>query len=278
MLFFPVNTLNGITDSVFTAYRETQWVFASNVIQSLVKLIFVFLLAGLGVWGVLGSNMLGIFVAVIFCLFVMKIVYRINFKVAVHKTIINEVRNYAFGNYLSGLIGAVPALLMPIIITNRISPAQTAFFYMPNMISGLLTIVPATVSRSYFTESSNANVLVSMKKPILMTYAVLVPLSLLFFFFGKAFLTLFGHDYAAEGYTYLVLITVSVLFSVFNYFLGTRLLIQHKLKMLLLVNILSAFFYLTLSWIFTSRGINGIGISAVISQIISLFVLLLIAK
>lgn len=276
-LFFPLNTINAITDSVFTAFREAQWVFLSNVTQSIAKLLALVLLPALGVWGIINSNTIGVLVAVVLCIFLIELKYKIRYRPMIDQSILTKVRRYAFGNYISGMIGTLPALLLPLIITNRVSAEQTAYFYMPNMLASLLGIIPSTISRSYFTESAHSGNTVSMKNPVLLTYSIVSPLVLLLIFCGKSILSLFGHSYSVNGYHYLLLVSIAVLLSIANYFLGSKLLVEHKMKKFTTITACGSATYLFGSLILTKYGIEGIGIAAILNQIVS-FLLLMTLK
>ncbi len=273
IFFFPLNTVNAITDSVFTALREAEWVFVSNFVQSISKLVALITLSSLGVWGIIGSNIFGVVVAVGLCLLIIILRYHVHFRLSINNSVLKEVRKYAFGNYVSGIIGALPSLLLPLIITSRISPEQTAYFYMPNMIGGLLGIIPSTISRSYFTERSHSEKPVQKRNPIILTFSILLPFVLLLVLFGKKLLSLFGHNYSINGYNYLVLVSISVLISVINYFLGTDLLVDHKMKSFTLIASAGSLIYILGALLLTSKGIIGIGIASIASQLVS-FILL----
>src|SRR5258708_10198537 len=161
IIFFPLNTLNGLTDSVFIAMRESKFVFVSNLSQSLTKILVLVLLSSLGVWGLIGSVMASAVVAVIICLVLISYRYKINLKIGIDRKILEKVRSYALGNYISGFIGTLPTYLLPIIITNRISPEQTAYFYIPNMITVLLVIIPSPITQSYLPKSSHSDEVLS---------------------------------------------------------------------------------------------------------------------
>ena len=270
ILFFPTNTLNNITDSVFTAFRETQWVFVSNMTQSTVKLISLIFLTSFGAWGVIGSNVVATFVAVALCLLIITNRYSIHYYPTFDKVILSRIKRFALGNYFYGLISGLPAMLMPIIITNRISPEQTAYFYMPNMIVNLLMIIPTSISRSYFSESSGLNKSVSMKNPMFISYVILIPAVVFLIVFGKYILNIFGRNYALQGYTYLLLVSVSTLIYVGICFLGYRLLMIEKMAFIIKVQFLSSFLYLALTFILTFMGINGVGIASLVSSIVTI--------
>lgn len=266
IFFFPLNTINGITDSVFIAFRQAQWVFVSNISQSIIKFIFLFLFSSLGVWGVIGSNIVATVIATSLCLILISRLYSIHFKPTLDEAILKSVRKFALGNYASGLIGSLPNMLLPIIITNRISPEQTAYFYMPNMIAGLLTMIPSTISRSYLTESSHSTSNLSLKKPLLISYSLLIPSILFLVTFGRQILSLFGKSYSVAGYYYLVVMCVSILIMVINYFLGVRLMVNNRLKAMVISNSIGSAVYISSALFAISYGIVGIAISSIISQ------------
>jgi len=276
LLYFPINIINTATDSIFTAFRNAKWVFISNSLQSVIKLIVLILLPALGFWGIVGSNIVGISIAVATSLYFIHHLYQIRFIPKIDHVILNQVKRYTFGNYVSGIISGLPSLLLPILITNRISPEQTAYFYMPNMISSLLIIIPAMISRSYLTEGSYSENEIAIRKPLIFSYSIMIPTTIGLVVFGEELLKLFGKNYASAGYNYLVLISLSVLISVVNYFLGTRLLIQQRIKRLIIINILTSSFYLIASWYLSSAGIVGIGFAAIMTQLLSLLVLLIL--
>ena len=269
LLFFPINTINGITDSVFTALRQAHWVFVSNVTQSLTKLVALVLFASLGVWGVIGSNMVAVLVATALCLALIITRFNIHIYPHIDNKVIALVRKFSFGNYLSGLISSLPWMILPILITNKVSPMQTAYIYIPNLIASLIGVIPATMARSYLSESSNNDAPISMKKPLLATYAILFPSTVLIVVFGKVILSAFGKNYAIEGYYYLNLLTISILISSLNYFLGSRFLVIKKTLITVVCNIIGAAILITYTINFASRGVGYIGFGAIIYNLSS---------
>lgn len=268
-IFFPINAINGITDSVFTALREAHWVFLSILTQSIVKLIAILLLVGLGAWGVLGSNILGVFAAFVFCTAVIGYKYSIQFKPEFNKEVFLKVKKFALANYIYALISTIPSLLMPILITNLLSAEQAAYYYMPSMLGGLFTVIPATISRSYFTESSYSGEIQSIKKPLTFCISLLLPSMLFIIIFGSTILQLFGKGYAAAGYELLVLIMCGIFISSLNYFLSYQQLILDNLRFIIFVQVVSMSVYLGTVFVLSPVGILSVGIGTVLSQITS---------
>lgn len=270
LLFFPVNTINGITDSVFTALREAHWVFVSNITQSLTKLVVLVIFASLGVWGVIGSNMVAVLVATILCLFLIISRFKIHLYPLIDKPVLLLVRKFAFGNYLSGLIGTLPGMILPIIITNRLSPEQTAYFFMPNMIGALLNVIPSSMSRSYFSESADKVGVLPFRKPLLVSYSILLPIIVIIILFGRSILSVFGKNYASEGYLFLICVAVSVVVSVLSYFYNYRMLVRNMLHQIIYTQLLSGIVYLYLVYYLSYMGIFGVGVALLISRIVEL--------
>lgn len=273
LLYFPLNSINSLTDSIFTAYRKTQFVFISNILQSLCKLMVLILLSSIGVWGIINSNLIGITTAVTFSMLVIIYSFKTKIDLKVNKDILYKVKTFALGNYIASTIGSIPNLILPLIITNKLSAQETAFFYIPNMIISLLTIIPSTVSRSYFSESSNKNENLSILKPLLLSYALIIPIVVVVIAFGNLILSQFGKAYSTNGYQYLVLVSMSTLISVINYFLGTKYLVLNKLKKIIAIMILSSTTNLILSYKFINFGISGIGYASIMTQLITFGIL-----
>lgn len=276
LLFFPINTINGITDSVFTALRQAHWVFVSNVTQSLTKLVTLVLFASLGVWGVVGSNIVAVIIATVLCLALIITRFKVHLYPLLDKKVLILVRKFAFGNYLSGLIGTFPGMILPIIITNSLSPEQTAYYYMPSMIGSLLYVIPSSMSRSYFSESADRRDPLPLKKPISITYSLLLPIVLILVVFGKEILNVFGNNYASEGYFLLLCVIISVIISVFSYFYGYRMLTRNQIDNIIRSQILSGVVFISLANNLTHLGISGVGIGLIISKISELGYLLLL--
>lgn len=278
IFFFPINTINGITDSVFTAFREAHWVFASNITQSVTKLLVLILLPALGAWGVIGSNVVSIVAAVVLCLVLIAVRYQVKFRAQIDRDIILKVRKFTLGNHLSGLISGLPNLILPILITNKLAPEQTAYYYMPNMIVGILNIVPSAVSKSFLTEGSRQNKKLSFFRPLLVSLAILIPVVLFLVLFGKNILFIFGHKYADAGYYYLMLMCISVIISTSNYIFGTRMLLEDNVNKLVKLQLYSTTLYIIASVYFLRFGIIGTAIASISSQIFSFLYLIVFSN
>lgn len=278
-----VSSLSSLIESLFISYRSTKYTLLKNTIFSVLKIIFPFVLVGFGVWGIFGSWMIGLLagVAVSYFILVKKFFYKP--KLIFHDSIIRKIGKYSFLNYVAGFIGGLPTLLLPLMITNSIHPEMTAYYYMAMMVAATLFIIPQATSNSLFAEGSHneKDLKKQVKKSVKIIGLLIIPAIIITIFFGKYILLLLGKDYSAEGYMLLNYFALSGIFISISSIFGGLFRVKHKIKELLIGNIISAVSVLGLSWLWMDNGLNGIGLAWLIGQGItslSYFVLWLFGK
>ena len=194
------------------------------------------------------------------------------------KKIVKEIFSYSSINFVSGFIGTLPQMLMPLLITNQLGAKASAYYYMPMMISNLLYIIPATITRSLFAESFSLKTSVYSLtiKAIKITYALLIPAVIGTFVLGPYVLTVFGKNFSSEGKYLLYALAFSTLFAVINYVCSTIINIKGKLNILLAMSVLGTILTLGFTQLFIGQGLVGIGFAWLLSQIITALIYALI--
>jgi len=272
ILFMAVSSLGNLIDSIFIAYRNTKFILLENSIYSVLKLIFPFLLVSLGAYGIFGSYMLAITLGTIVSFFIL--IYKFDYKpkFAFYDSIIKKIGKYSFGNYVAGIIGSLPTLLLPLIITNILTPETTAYYYMAMMIASTLFIIPNATSNSLFAEGSydEKNLKHNIWKAIKMIALFMIPAVILTILFGKYVLLLFGKSYSSEGYMFLNLMAISGIFVAINAIFTSVFKVQKRIKEIITRSIIGSIGILALAYLFInqSRGLLGIGYAYIIGQII----------
>ena len=175
---------------------------------------------------------------------------------------------FSLGNYAGNFIGNLPAMALPLLITNSIGANFAAYFYMDMMIANLLFIIPSATTQSLFAEGSldGAALKSQFKKTFAITFYLLTPAILATLFLGKYFLFFFGKDYSGEGILLLQMLTVSAIFLSINYAANVIFCIKHRIKMLILVNLFGASLILALSALLMRHDLIGIGIAWLLGQ------------
>jgi O-antigen/teichoic acid export membrane protein len=279
--FIVFTAIAALIDNIFIAYRSTVYVLIKNTLFSITKIILPLFLISLGAFGIFTSIGVAIIVSVL--LSIVFLVYRFNYKIipTVDKIVIKRIFRFSLGSYIAGFIGSLPQMILPILITNSLGPKFSAYFYMDTMIANLLYIIPMSVSQSLFAEGSYSETQLRalFQKAIRITALILTPAIIIVFFFGNHILMAFGTAYSDEGALLLKLLSLSAIFISINYIGASLLNIKHKIRSLILINIVGAVTLLILSIVLMKQSLLGIGIAWITAQTIaSLLILMLIKK
>ncbi len=281
ILFTIFFSLNIISENVFIAYRSSKFVLIKNTISSIVKLILPIFLVALGAYGIVVS--MGVAMAVAFLVSLVFLILRFNYspKPIIDRIVVKRMTKFSLGNYIAGFIGGLPAMVLPILIINSIGARFSAYFYLDMMIANLLYIIPMATSQSLFAEGSYSerDLKVQLKKAIKIISLLLAPAILVTFLFGKYILLAFGKEYSSEGVIFLQILAISGIFLSINYIGNSIFYIKHRIKLVILVNLLGASIILSLSIMLVHQNLLGIGVGWMLGQgIISVIYLFFIKK
>ena len=214
ILFVVLSSLNTISDNVFIAYRSSKFVLLKSIIFSIAKLIFPLLLLALGAYGIFVSVGIAVVIAFIFSLMVLILRFNYFFKPIIDMSVVKRMVKFSLGNYTAELIGGLPSLALPILITNLIGAKFSAYYYMAIMIAGLLYVIPMATSQSLFAEGSynEKELRLHVKKATTIIALILIPAIIIIVFLGKYILLAFGKDYSSEGFRLLQFFAISGVF------------------------------------------------------------------
>jgi O-antigen/teichoic acid export membrane protein len=270
-IFIPiVIVLNGLSDSVLIAYRETKYILIKNIISSVIKVGSPFLLLIYGTYGIIASISLGPLIALLISIYILykKFAYRINLHI--NKSAVSKMYKFSAGNYAASLIGVIPPNIMPILVASVIGPKQAAYYFMDFMIINVIIVIQSSLSQSLLAEGSHdeKNLRTSLLKAIKLNFAILIPAIALILLFGKYVLLAFGKNYSDEGIILLNLLALSLVFTSINGILSAVLNIKGKVKLVLRMSIIGSAVLLTTNFLLIHLGLTGIGIAWIISEVL----------
>lgn len=271
-LFTFIWSLSMLVDGIFISQRTAKYVFARSAIFSILKLSVPILVVTLGAFGIFFSWGISALVAFLIAIFYLlpKIILGYRPRFSVNKKIIDHMIHFSFGNYVANLLGNLPLLVLPLMITNFLFPNITAYFYISWMISNLLFMIPIAISYSLLAEVSNdeGKFEENLRKAIKFAYLLVIPGIILLFILGDKLLLLFGEEYAENAFSALRIFAISGVFYTVNVIYITIKNIQKRVGTVITVNALIAFFTLSLSYLLLDRiGLEGIAIAWLLSQI-----------
>jgi len=281
ILFIVFSSLDIISENVFIAYRSSKFVLIKNTISSIVKLILPIFLVTLGAYGIVVS--MGIAMSVAFLVSLVFLIVHFNYspRPIIDRIVVKRMTKFSLGNYIAGFIGGLPAMVLPILITNSIGAKFSAYFYIDMMIANLLYIIPMATSQSLFAEGSysETELKVHLKKTIKIIFLILMPAILITFLFGKYILLAFGKEYSSEGVIFLRILAISGIFLSINYIGNSIFFIKNKIKLIILMSFIGTSIILSLSIMLIHQNLLGIGVSWLLGQgIISVIYLFFIKK
>jgi len=242
-------TLFSTTNSIFIAKKQSLLILLKNLIFSILKLILPFLFIFLGSYGIFSSYVLATLISLIFTLILIK--YKPSLKI--DKNLLKQTLNFSFANYIASIFNALFGLLMPLIITNLLSPELTAIFYVPWMIANILFFIPTSVSQSFLAENTSSNNF-NIKKSLIFSYILVIPAIILTLFLSDHLLLLFGLEYL-QGSLFLKLSVLSTIIYTYNTIKLNSLNIQHKIKELIIANLITAFISISFSIVLINYGL-----------------------
>jgi O-antigen/teichoic acid export membrane protein len=268
VLFVVCSALNLISDNVFIAYRSSKYIVIKNIVSSLVKLALPIFLMSLGAYGLFACA--GISIVVAFTLSLVFLIAKFNYSIEpiIRKEVVKRMATFGLQNYVAGSIGALPVLILPIMILHRLDANFAAYFYMDMTIATLLYIIPMATSQSLFAEGSYNETEIAhyLAKAIRMNFSILIPAIVITLVFGKYILLGFGERYSSEGSMTLQLLAISGIFLSINNMGSSVFYVRHKVQLIILVNCIGALVIFGLSYLLTRNTLVGVGVAWIIGQ------------
>lgn len=270
------STINFQNNS-FVALRFSKY----SLFQSLVSMSRILLLpffVSFKFIGIYFSYGFGIILATIYgTFFTKKIISNYNIEPILDKKIIYNMFHFSFGNYIASMFEVVPGFVFPILIMNYLSSEMSAYFYVAWSLSSLLFMIPKATATSLFVEGSHSNHMFNKKtmEAVKFILILLIPLVIIFYFFGEYILLIFGPDYSSNAYMLLKILSIGSIFYSFNeLYISTKRVNKDVFSVncvygaLMIISLSSGYFLMK------SIGLNGIAIGWACSNFILNLILL----
>lgn len=278
LIYVLASAYAGILDGIFIAFRTTQYTLARNIATNATKILAIIIIGG-GLVGLFYSiSIAALFGSVVGFFLLWK-----KYKYIPSRKLTKDVKSmtkFSLVNYLSSGVASAVTALIPILITWKIGSSNAAFYYIAISITTLLNLIPSSIARSLFSESSNkiSSLKIQLVKSIKLISLIIIPASIIFIVFGKYILLLFGKEYSESALICLRLLTLTSLISVVNYLGDSVLNIQKRLKMYSFVNIFCAVSTIIFIFPLFKYGLTGVGLGWLFSEIATALIYLFIFR
>jgi len=189
------------------------------------------------------------------------------FKPNIKPDIIRKLFRFSAGNYVANFLQYGPAFILPIIITAKSTPENTAFFYMALMISSVIFIIPIAISQSLLAEESNKPKKDAIKKAYRFSFTLLVPAIITVVFASKYIMLLFGPEYSVNGSGILQILALSAIPFAFNTIYIVKKNVEKRTRHVVFINFLIATVTLAGATILLDYSFIGIGYAWFFGQV-----------
>jgi len=275
VLFSVIGTLYNVLYTYSVARRRAEHGFVQSLLFA-GRFVFLFLLIGMGLLGILLSFGLGLFFGLFYVLLF------VDFKslLVIDLDFLRESFRFAFGNYIIGLSNIAPAYIMPTLLLLILSKEEVAYYYIASMVGMTFLLVLNAINTSFFVEGSyNCDILkTTLKKAIFISYVYLGGAFTFVLALGDVILGLFGEKYIA-GTALLWLIILSGFLSIPANFLITTLNILRLVKKATIISVLKSFLSILFSYLFVLKyGITGVGLGINAAYLVILVIILIIYR
>ena len=264
-------SLFSLQSNVFIAARVMKLSFLQNLIFNLLRTPLPLFFISFGVLGIVSSWTVATAIAFLIgsLWLIPKVLPEYKRVLKLNKRILLEIMPYSFGNYVSGVLGSLPTLIMPLLIVNILEVEDAAYFLIVWSITVIVLSVPGAVTTSLFAEGSNQEVEFrsNLVKSIKLIFFLLIPTIVIFFVFSDKVLLLFGQTYSENASRLLGLFMIGCIPFAINQIYLTITRIQIDIKPMIYVNLLVAIFIIGGSFLLMKTvGLIGIGIAWIFGQ------------
>lgn len=276
LVAIPIFVLFTLQDGALIGLRREAWVPAENAVYGIVKIALLVAFSTGGAWGIFVSWSISavLLVVPINLLLFLKFIpqHASQPRGEQEEFSFREVRRFAGGNHVSGLLMAVPDFLMPIIVLQIEGAENTAFFFAAWSLVWPLRLIGVNIANAFMAQAASDESRIGdlWYKGSLLILAIFVPLVLVLTLGSYPLLRfLFGGEYASNGETLMRLLAPGLLPFAFVA-LGVALArVRRQLSRLLVLS--AAYFAVSLPLsiaLISAIGIDGAGLAWLLSQVV----------
>jgi len=174
------------------------------------------------------------------------------------------------GHHLVNVGAMVPMYVLPIVVTARLSAADTAYFYTTWMACGVLFVIAPAVASSLFAEGSHspAGIAAKTRSSARLIAILLAPTLLVYLLAGRHLLGAFGPAYAEHGLVLMWLLLASAVPDAVTSVAVSVLRLRHRMWRAALLRVAIAAGAVGGAWaLLPSLGIAGAGVAWLAAQV-----------
>jgi glycosyltransferase involved in cell wall biosynthesis/O-antigen/teichoic acid export membrane protein len=236
-------------ENIFIADRAVGMITRTKLLSSLIRLAAPLALLFLGIAGPYVAQGVVPVVAEFSILVVILARRGHRFRPKLSASATRDLRRFSAGTYIAGLTGALPAMILPLIILARFGPSENAYWYTAMVGATLLFSLPGAISRTLLAEAahrpSERGALV--RRSAILIAAVMLPVLSFAYLAAPLGLEVLGPRYAVASLATLRWLIIAAAMSSVSYVTGTILYVAKKTFSIAVINAIDAIIVLGLA-------------------------------
>jgi O-antigen/teichoic acid export membrane protein len=270
-------TVFTLQDSVLTGLKSAKWIPVENSLYSVAKLLLLVVLAGAlpqsGLFVAWNASLPAAIVLISILIF-RRLIPAVRSDGSLDR---RQLFGMARGNYAGMLFDLAATFYLPILVANITTAAETAYFYVPWMISVALELVALSMMASLTVEAATdmPRLRQLTQRALRQTFRIVCPLAVVTAIAAPWALLAFGQDYADAGAPLLRALMLGQIPNVLVVLGISVARIEHRGGTVVAILAAQAVLVLGLSAILVSgTGIKAVGVAWFVSQTAIAIVLL----
>lgn len=258
-------------EGVFISFQKTHFVLIKNVLQSFLKVLFLFFFIRWGGFGIFTAIAFAALCAgFISLVFFVKRRKHLKFGFFFDRDIFRDVLPFSLVNFLNALSSFLPGAVFPLIVVYFFSNREAGIFYIPWMIFSLWCSCIGSIMTVFLMKTSHGVELrILLRKVIELTTCLAIMGFILFYFWGEYVLSLFRKEFSLYSLTTLKILFSSIFFVVINQLYLTLMNIKKDVKEFAYVSLIVVVSIVVFAFLFIAKkGLEGIAISWLLSNFI----------
>jgi glucosyl-dolichyl phosphate glucuronosyltransferase len=257
-----LGSISMLTDAVFIAMRKTECnLYINCLLHGLARMVLLFLLTGLGAYGIFGSTIVAYLIVVVGSLLYLTRATAFRFDFRLRGGIPRHQVGYSASGYVASVFAMAPRMILPLIALHSLGNAGAGYYYLTFQMATIIYWLAtgageALLSEGAFDESQLPRLL---RRSAILSMALIIPSVLVLWLAGPDLLSLFGHDYVEHGSELVSVLALGALPVTLTTWGGFLLRLTGQMRSLVLSSFACAAVSMGLAEVWAQRGLVWLG-------------------
>jgi O-antigen/teichoic acid export membrane protein len=281
ILLLLLMTLFALLGCLYVAVREAKYSLYQIMIMNFFRLAVIYFVSSFKVWGIIGSLVLGYFIAILISggKYLPRVLPGFVFRLRIYWQKIGQIISFSFGNYIGDIFRQMPRSLAAPIALEVLGKTYSAQVYIVWLVAAFVSGPGLALGNSALVEGvhSPRNYQRNLLKAGYLSIGITVPIGTLMYILTPFILGLFGEGYVEHAGDLFRMMLIASPFVTGNMVLLNYLRIKKFIKELVISSLLMSIIALSIIFHFMdTMGLISIGYGWFIAQIVVTFYLAII--